>query len=60
MKTRQFLHLPPMPGCFSIVVGILAVLVAKLYARPRQVQASGQSEVEYNVGQSECGETAGP
>jgi hypothetical protein len=36
MEMRQFHHLPPTPGLFSILVGILAVLPANLYARPRQ------------------------
>jgi hypothetical protein len=36
MEMRQFHHLPPTPGCFSILAGILAVPPASLYARPRQ------------------------
>jgi hypothetical protein len=36
MEMRQFHHLPPTTGFLAILVGILAVLPANLYARPRQ------------------------
>jgi hypothetical protein len=60
MEMRQFHYLPPTPGFLAILVGILAVLPANLYARPREVQANGSSEADHDVRQSERGETAGP